>query len=200
MKMSKTMKSLLFIGLFAVGTIASVISIAAVFPGLDSTMALEANIAYAPLEFTGSVSQGSDSTQHTFGVSASATLIEVELAFGPLGVFFDEIAEGPRGEAGDMGGIACEGVGTGVGHFSVKEPLLPQDAPDLLHDADRVGKMLEHMESVDLVEGFILEGPGKGSEIVDHIHARVRDDIQVHEAWLDVFSTAELESARIAQG
>ena len=79
--MSKTMKSLLFIGLFAVGMVASVISIAAVIPGSDSAMAFEANIAYAPLEFTGSVSQGTDSTQHTFSVSASVTLIEVELAF-----------------------------------------------------------------------------------------------------------------------
>ncbi len=78
------MKCLFFIGLFSIGLVASVISISALVPqtvGNNATLALGSNFTYAPLEFTGTVSQGSDSTQHTFSVSSTVTKIEVELSF-----------------------------------------------------------------------------------------------------------------------
>jgi len=70
-------KSLFFIAIFITGI--------AVTASIGANVAMDKKvgpmITRAPITFTGSVSQGSDSTQHSFTVAATATKVEVSLAF-----------------------------------------------------------------------------------------------------------------------
>ncbi len=73
------MKSLFFIAIFVIGLAVTATSI-------NANVAIEEKavpmLTRAPLEFTGTVNQGSDSTQHSFIVASTATKIDVKLTFG----------------------------------------------------------------------------------------------------------------------
>ncbi len=78
MKSTRFMKSLFFIVIFVMGLAITATSI-------NANVSIEEKAApiltRVPLVFTDSVSQGSDSTQHSFTVASTATKIEVELTF-----------------------------------------------------------------------------------------------------------------------
>ena len=107
-------------------------------------------------------------------------------------------------EAGASKEVAVCGVGVGVRAGKMREcdpddRSVTADAMDLLHRANCVVKMLDHVVGQHFSEMIIGKWPGEKIQVVHKIRVRVWRQVQINGA-ADVFpSAAQIESFEISE-
>ena len=66
---------------------------------------------------------------------------------------------------------------------------------ELLHGADHIGNMLDHMDRAQLTEGAVAKWVGKTVQIAQHVGAGVRVAIQADGAGVFIDTAPDVQNA-----